>query len=150
MTSDEFWNHFLKETGKSANTTYLESFHFEMTEKLANELLNLVLIGQKKATASSQQYYERQDERIPQPGDYSIVTDWAGEPKCIIETKKVIIQPFQDITFELCSLEGEDDSLESWRAGHRAFFMAEGKELGYNFTEDMPVVFEVFEVVYSN
>ncbi len=48
-----FWKDFLMKTNRSETTTYLEVFHFEMTEKLANELLQLVLIGQKRATSSS-------------------------------------------------------------------------------------------------
>ncbi len=50
---DIFWNAFLKKTSRPETTKYLDIFHFELTEKWANELLRLVLIGQKKATASS-------------------------------------------------------------------------------------------------
>ncbi len=57
---------------------------------------------------------------------------------------------FKDMTFALCSKEGEDDSLESWRNNHISFFTREGKEeCGYEFSEDMPIVFEEFEVVYQ-
>ena len=49
--------------------------------------------------------------------------------------------PFKDITFDICSREGEDDNLQSWQEGHREFFTEEGKELGYEFSEDMPVIF---------
>ena len=52
------------------------------------------------------------------------------------------------MTFDLCRLEGEDDSLDSWRRSHIAFFTAEGEQAGYSFTEDMPVIFEQFRVVY--
>ena len=53
MGIEEFWSKFLQETNREQNTKYIDCFHFELTEKLANELLELVLIGQKKATASS-------------------------------------------------------------------------------------------------
>ena len=65
----------------------------------------------------------------------SIVTDWEGIPKCVIETTNVMIIPFKEITFDICKLEGEDSR--------------EGKELGYTFTEDMPVIFENFKMVFS-
>ncbi len=149
MTIDRFWQDFLEKTGKSADTTYLECFHFELTEKWANELLRLVLIGQKRATASSLKAFEIQGERTPQKGDYSIVTDWDGNPRCVIETTNVTILPFNEITYDICKREGEDDNLESWRKGHTNFFTNEGKELGYEFSEDMLVVFEDFEVVYT-
>lgn len=71
------------------------------------------------------------------------------DPKCVIETTNVRILPFKDVTYDICKLEGEDDSLESWRKGHISFFKEEGKKSGYEFSEEMPVVFEEFEVVYQ-
>ncbi|MFC4386598.1 ASCH domain-containing protein [Gracilibacillus marinus] len=144
-----FWNTFLTETNRPKSTTYLEAFHFELTEKLANDLLHLVLIGQKKATASSLWSYEIEGERLPEVGDLSIVTDWEGNPRCVIETTAVTILPFSEMTYDICKREGEDDTLDSWRNGHIRFYKEEGKMLGYEFSEDMPVVFEDFEVVYS-
>jgi uncharacterized protein YhfF len=146
---EKFWEEFLFNAGKPKNTKYFECFHFELTEKWANELLRLVLIGQKKATASSLWSYEIEGISIPKVGDLSIVTDWEGVPKCVIETIAVNIFPFNEITYDICKREGEDDNLESWRKGHEKFFTAEGKELGYDFKEDMPVVFEDFKVVYK-
>lgn len=148
MTVDEFWNEFLTETGKDKSVKYIESFHFELTEKLANELLELVLSGQKKATSSSLWSFKVNGERIPEVGDYSIVTDWDGNPRCIIETTAVTRLPFKDMTYDICKREGEDDNLESWQRGHKKYFTEEGKVVGYTFTEEMPVIFEDFKVVY--
>lgn len=53
MSVSEFWKEFLKVTNKNKETKYIECFHFELTEKLANELLELVLTGTKRATSSS-------------------------------------------------------------------------------------------------
>lgn len=149
MDKDEFWQEFLDVNNKEYSTQYIECFHFELTEKLANELLFLVLSGKKQATSSSLLAYEIEGSRIPQIGDYSIVTDWEGNPRCVIETTAVTILPFNQITFDICKREGEDDTLESWQKGHRYFFMEDGKELGYEFSENMPVIFEDFKVVFS-
>lgn len=149
MTVQAFWEAFLRDTGRSAEAPCPEAFHFDLTEKWANELLRLVLEGKKRATSSSLTCYELEGERVPAPGDLSIVTDWAGEPHCVIETTQVDILSFRDMTFALCRLEGEDDSLDSWRRSHINFFTAEGREAGYVFTEDMPVIFEQFRVIYA-
>lgn len=146
---DEFWSKFLRETNRDAKTKYLDAFHFELTKKSANELLQLVLSGQKRATASSLWGYEVSGECIPKVGDLSIVTDWDGVPKCVIETTAIIIIPFSEMTYDICKREGEDDSLESWKKGHTKFFTEEGKDLGYEFREEMPVIFEDFSVVYQ-
>jgi len=150
LNIDEFWQGFLKSTNKDLSLKYYECFHFDLDEKSANELLALVLSGKKKATASSLPAYEINGEEIPKVGDYSIVTDWDGNPHCVIETTQVTILPFKEITFDICKREGEDDTLESWQRGHTNFFTEDGKMLGYDFSEDMPVIFEDFEVVYRN
>ncbi len=149
MTKDTFWREFLEKTGKPGNTRYLECFHFDLTEEWANKLLVLVLSGKKKATSSSLWAYEKEGSRIPEVGDYSIVTNWDGTPHCVIETTAVTILPFNEISFEICRREGEDDCLASWQQGHRNFFTEEGKMLGYEFCETMPVIFEDFKVVYA-
>ena len=149
MMIEDFWHRFLIEKRLSPDSTYFDCFHFELTEKWAEELLRLVLLGKKKATASSLYAFEKENLRLPEVGDFSIVTNWAGEPKCVIQTSKVRILPFREMTYDICKLEGEDDTLASWQRGHQRFFTEEGKELGYEFTEDMPVVFEEFEVVYQ-
>lgn len=145
---EAFWQNFLKEHQLDSNLRYLEAFYFDMTKDTANALLELVSSGQKKATASSLYSWEAEGT-MPKAGDYSIVTDWDGNPHCVIKTTKVTTLPFCQIDFELCSKEGEDDCLESWQQSHRAFFTAEGREeLNYEFHEDMMVVFEEFEKVY--
>ena len=149
MTIEEFWLEFLNKTGKDPQTPYLESFHFDLNEKSANELLELVLAGKKRATASSLLAYEKENSRIPQVGDFSIVTDWDNNPRCVIETTAVMICKFKEITFDICKREGEDECLETWQRGHASYFTQDGKALGYEFSEDMPVVFEDFKVVYS-
>ncbi len=125
----------------------LEMWHFAGDENTSNYLLDLVLAGRKRASSSSLEAYRIQDEDIPKVGELSIVTDWNGRPRCVIKTTNVQIIPYRDITFEIAQLEGEDDSLDSWREKHAAFFMREGKELGYEFSEDMGVIFEEFELV---
>lgn len=144
---DVFWKRFLKEKQLSQNTQYLEAFHFEATKEGANHLLELVLSGQKRATASSLSAWIIEGTK-PKVGDYSIVTDWDGKPRCVIQTVHTMELPFREMTYEICKREGEDECLETWQQNHRHFFAADGKELGYEFTEDMMVVFEDFEVVY--
>lgn len=146
---ENYWNKFIKDTGQNSDLKYYDVFHFELTEKLANELLELVLSGVKKATSSCLYQFEHEGNRLPKVGDISIVTDFHDTPKCIIETTKVSIIPFKDITFDICKREGEDDSLESWRFNHIKFFKSLEKELGFEFTLELPVVFEEFKLIYK-
>ena len=145
-----FWNGFLKERKMDPNTSYYESFYFDRSEEAANDLLRLVLNGKKRATASNLISYEAEGESIPQVGDLSIVTDWYGNPHCVIQTTQVSLIPFKDMTYDICKREGEDENLESWRNNHLKYFKADAEEHGFEFSEDMVVVFEDFEVIYTN
>lgn len=129
------------------NIENLEKWHFELTEGACNYLLDLVLKGQKKATASSVLGYQIEGEEIPKEGNLSVITDWDGNPRCVIKTTRVRIIPYKDITFDIAKLEDEDDTLESWRKNHEKFFTEEGKDLGYKFSEEREVIFEEFEVI---
>ena len=143
-----FWQWFLRDTGRAADTPCLDVFHFDLTERWAEELLELVLRGQKRATASSEAGFFSEGLPLPRPGDLSVVVHWDGRPGCVIETRRVPGLRLRAVPFDLARLEGEDDCLESWREKHRRFFQQEGAQLGYAFTPDMTVVFEEFEVVY--
>ena len=125
----------------------LEKWHFELTEDACNSLLDLVLKGQKRATSSSLAAFELGGETMPKEGELSVITDWGGNPRCVVRTKKLHILPYEEITYDLAKLEGEDETLDSWKRSHERFFTREGEMLGYHFSPQMPVVFEEFEAV---
>jgi len=86
---------------------------------------------------------------LAKPGDLSVVTRFSGEPVCVIETRKVTIVPFVEVTAEFAATEGEGDgSLEFWRRAHTAYFGRECKRIGREFSQHMPVVCEEFAVVF--
>lgn len=149
MTTEQFWAEFLRQSGRDESTRYTEAFYFDITEENANALLELVLSGQKRATSSSLKDYEMDGESIPKVGELSIVTDFAGNPRGVIETTAVSIVPFNELTFDIVKREGEDSTLESWRRGHEKFFRACAKRHGYEFTYDLPVIFEEFKLIYK-
>lgn len=125
----------------------MDRWHFADTEQTANQLLKLVLAGKKTATSSSLRGYEKDNAPLPQAGDSSIITFWDGTPGCVVKTTRVRVIPYNEMTYDIVRLEGEDDTLESWQKTHAAFWRAEGQRCGYAFSEDMPVVFEEFEVL---
>lgn len=145
----EYWDGFLKATGRPADTEYYGCFAFGTGKQMADELLALVLSGQKRATTSTVPSYEAEGERLPRVGDLSVVLDGDGAPRCVIETMAITAMPFGDMTYDICKREGEDDTLASWRAGHIKFFSADAVALGYQFNEETPVIFEDFTVVYQ-
>ena len=144
-----FWDGFLAAEPGYADAPLYEAFCFGDSEALADELAGLVLAGTKRATASLLWAYEAEKEALPQPGKLSIMTNWAGNPLCILRTGTVEIVPFEEVSVEFARTEGEGDkSLAYWREAHWAFFSRECANIGRQPEPRMLVVCETFSVVY--
>jgi uncharacterized protein YhfF len=89
-------------------------------------------------------------ESLPETGEYNIILDAGDEAVCITRTTKVDVGRFSQVTADHAHREGEGDrSLSHWRDVHRKFFTQELEAEGLEFSEDMKLVCEEFEVVYS-
>lgn len=144
----EYWQAYLEEHPEAADQ-YDSAWAFGDNPQLADELLELVLKGIKTGTASNYALYEVRGLRLPFAGGHSILLDGGGEPRGIIETVKVEIVPFDEVTAEFAYSEGEDDrSLASWRHEHEKYFKRECESLGRPFDPAMKVVCENFRVVH--
>ncbi len=123
--------------------------YFCADEENANICAELVRTGKKTATCSLEHWYSSEKEPMPQVGNLQVVTNWQGEPVCIIETTKVSTTPFNEVTTEFAKAEGEGDlSLTWWREAHWQFFSAECQQLQIEPSEFMLLVLERFNVVY--
>jgi uncharacterized protein YhfF len=151
MSVKKMWEAYLmsiNETVEVSNKKY-EAWSFGNDEKSANELAKLVKEDKKTSTSSLHCLYLIEDEGLPEKDEYSIILDGNGEAQCIIKTTNVKILPFNEVTEEFAKTEGEGDrTLEYWREVHRNFFCEALINSEKEFTEDMLVVCEEFEVVY--
>jgi uncharacterized protein YhfF len=148
----EFWIKYLEAIGENLDTTNKVStaWYFCDNQKDAMELAQLVKSGIKKATASLYYLYNRAKEPLPKEGEFSVIVDYFGEPQCIIKTTKIDIVPFKNVTEEFAKAEGEGDkSLKYWREVHRDYFTRELKDIRKEFSEEMEVLCEEFELVYK-
>ena len=127
----------------------LDAWHFCDNETDANECAALTLEGTKRATTPSLAWFQKNNQPLPAKGDLNVVTDWSGEAQCIIQTCSVAVVPFSEISEEYARIEGEGDkSLEYWREVHWDYYIRELAEFGMSPAQDMPVVCEMFEVVF--
>jgi uncharacterized protein YhfF len=118
MTAPELWNKFSKEN-TIENTSYEAWCFGDDPDKLAE----LVLSGEKTATSSAELWYTEEGEHMPCVGEYSVILNSKGEAVCIIQTTKVTVVPFDQVTPEHACKEGEGDkSLAYWRVVHEDFF----------------------------
>ncbi len=141
MDASTLWKQFTND----ASLSYTAWQFGAVPDKLAA----LVLKGTKQATTSLYDLYALDQEPLPRLGDYSVILDSRDEAICIIQTTKVTILPFQEVTEVMANIEGEGDrSLAYWREVHLEFFQEEAKAIGKTFNESMLVVFEEFQLVY--
>jgi uncharacterized protein YhfF len=117
------------------------TFKFGDNAELCAELLTLVRSGKKVATCGAKRQYEN-GEPMPEPGRRDIALDWSGKPALVIETLEVVECAFSAVTEEMALAEGEDETLEGWRAGHRQYFERNG-----GFFQEMAVISERFILV---
>ena len=147
---ESFWQSYL--TTLLPGTTLPErydAFFFGADADLADQLGALVQSGLKTATCSLLWEYEAEGETLPAPGQRSIVTTFAGEPLCIIETIEVSVQPFGTVDADFARDEGEGDrSLAYWRAAHTRFFTPLCAALGRELSDDTPLVCERFRAIF--
>ena len=144
MSGKELWDLFSRQFHVAQSSFDAWAFGAE-----PDLLAHLVLSGEKTATASAHPLYALEDEPIPEVGEYSVILDSREEALCVIRTTKVTLIPFCDVPASHAYKEGEGDkSLAYWRRIHAAFFTQCMAEAGLEFTPEMIVVCEEFEVVF--
>jgi uncharacterized protein YhfF len=144
-----FWQSFVQSQAEDPTPHFFEAFHFDDNERSANELAQLVLAGRKQATAGLVWSFEAASVALPKVGDLSVVTNWDKTPLCIIETQRVDIVAFDEVSEEFAATEGEGDgSLQYWQEAHRAYFARECQRIGRSPEAKMPVVCECSKVIF--
>ncbi|MCL6266847.1 ASCH domain-containing protein [Flagellimonas myxillae] len=144
------WGDFLDAHLEFASEDAPKVIHFCDNEKDANTCAELVCKDIKRATSHSLLGLQYRKERLPQIGDFAVVTDWAGKAKCIIRTTSVKLVPYFAIHAEHARLEGEGDkSLDHWQKTHWDYYTRELSEFKRTPRESMIVVFERFEKVFQ-
>ena len=144
MTPQEIWNKY-KQIPPSIGDE-IDAWAFGVEPDL---LADLVLRGEKTATASAYDLYTLEAESLPQEGTFDVILDSHNQAVCIVEITKVSVQPFNQVSADHAYKEGEGDkSLAYWRQVHEDFFKDWLGEAGLTFTPDSKVVLEEFRKVY--
>ncbi len=119
-----------------------ETFVFGDNRTLCDLLLSLVRDGRKQATCGALRDFGQDKEPMPEIGRRDIALDWEGAPALVIESTEITIRRFCDVDADFALAEGEDETLEGWQAGHRAYFERNG-----GWQSDMELVCERFRMI---
>jgi uncharacterized protein YhfF len=149
---EAFWARFLStldaDPGPSPPLTMVTFFGDSV--ELANELIELVVRGPKRATAAATVEFEPAGEPIPVVGDRWVACDGAGRPRVVLRTTDVRIGPLSSVDEAFAWDEGEGDRTRAdWLRGHSDYFRRALPRLGETFHDEIEVVFERFELEYA-
>lgn len=147
MTPEQhvFWDRFCASSGVTGEPFDVDQFGD--SPAMADELIALILAGEKRATCALKRWYEEGGGpgRLPRVGDLSLALDGSGAPRAVIRTTEVRVGPVSSVDAAFAHDEGEGDkSLEYWLRAHRAFFRREAAREGFEYSDDMDAVFERF------
>ncbi len=145
--TDAFWRAFARHAGLSAADYQVVAFGDGAA--MATELAALVVAGTKRATASLRRDYA--DGRLPLPavGDFVVVVDGAGAPRCIWRTTEIEIKPLHTVDARFAWDEGEGDrTRDDWLAMHRRYFTRQAEREGFAMHDAIETVFERFTVLW--
>lgn len=144
MTPKEMWQAYRKINPAIGDK--IDAWAFGV---FADQLADLVLRGEKTATASAYDLYKLENEPLPQAGTFDVILDSQGRAVCIIKITKVSVVPFCQVSADHAFKEGEGDkSLGYWRQIHKELFTAWLAEVGLEFSQESGVVLEEFHKVY--
>ncbi len=116
---------------------------------VADELLALVLAGEKTGTSTAVAELAATGEPHPRVGDLSILLDGAGHPRALIRTTSVRRSRLADVDEAFAASEGEDGrNLASWRREHERYWRRTLAGTGVDVDDELEVLLETFEVLY--
>ena len=146
----EMWNDFTELNPEFKKDGLPESSYFHNNEADAHRLAELVSIGKKKAGSNLYYWYEEANADLPKIGTKSIVTDFDGKARAIIETKRVDTIPFNQISKEYAEMDMGTtiEPLKKWKKAHWDFFANAMEQSGEKPTEEMLIVCERFETIW--
>jgi histidinol-phosphate aminotransferase len=123
-------------------------YPWSSTPILADLWLGLILHGNKRSTAHPVLQHELGGDPPHSVGDYSIVLDGFARPACVLRTTSVEIKPFCEVDEAFVRAESEGGGIVAyWKVGHWASYEPYCALGGVEMSEDVPMVYEYFELI---
>ena len=147
MTSSEFWQKTKAALKLQDDESFAGELGFEARGFAGTEKIAALLAEKKRAAFSTYAVYAIDNEILPVSGEFYIVKNAEEEAVCAIQIQRVEILPFNEVPWTLAALEGEDENLQEWRERTREILEEESEIIGYEFREDIKLVFMEFKIV---
>lgn len=117
------------------------------TAELCERLNGYVLARQKTGVFS--QLEDFPGGRLPEAGDYAVLVNFSDEPRGLIRYDECTVLPFHAVGAEHVAVETAAlRDVAAWRRFHRNYWEPVLVARGEAYSEDMPIVFQRFTVLY--
>lgn len=145
---EKYWHKYTEENHLTLETPDFWMFG-DGSKELADELANLVLLGKKTGTCATKESYIVEKENVPEVGQHDIILNGDSKPVAIIKYTKIQEIPMNQVSEEFAISEGEGDlSYDYWYKEHEKFFINEFKNYRLNYTPEIMLICQTFEVVF--
>lgn len=117
---------------------------------ICETLLGLITSGQKTGV------FSRPEELAaagltPHTGDYVVLTDITGRPRCLVQMQECRLLKFSEVRAEHTATESPAArDLEAWRGIHRRYWTPMLAAEGIEFTDAVPVLFQRFRLLFAD
>jgi uncharacterized protein YhfF len=146
-----YWEKYLSTLPESErHQHYFEANSWGNSDELADRIASLIVSGVKTTTSSLLWSQQKHQWTIEQAGDKSIVLNSQKTPVCIVETVQIFIKPFNEVDAEFVYNYGEGDrTLNFWHQNIWEYYQQECAKLGREAEENMPMICQMFKVIYK-
>lgn len=122
----------------------LRSIEFGTPGESRENLVNLILYGNKRATAGLLKEYEEEGEPIEHVGEFLAMIDNNGDHVGTLQVTRVEVLRFIDVPDEFALAEAEGDlNAEDFRRSHLAFWT----RVGESVDDETPIVTIYFNLL---
>ena len=149
--TDHFWNLVCSEKTISVSDYHCLTFGNPKYQDYSDHITELAINGVKRATAHLTLDFELNNVARRLQGDYWMILWEDLSPAVVVELVKVEERVFRDVPAEFAAREGEGDgSLAFWKDTHEEYFKLQLKDWGKEWSDELTVVLESFDVVMAN
>ena len=148
---EAFWSKVCKIHGISNDNYHTKTFGDPRYAEYGNHVTELAIAETKRATAHLALDFELNQVARRKTGDYWIILWEDFSPACVLHLVNVEVRPFKDVDAAFAAREGEGDgSLEYWKRIHEEYFKLQLADWGNDWSDDLPVVLESFDLLMVN
>ena len=144
----DFWGAFLEQTDTPETTVMTDVTYFGASEEESVAVLEQLLAGEKTAVGHCIPSYLATRRRMPRIGDYTMVTDFYGNPCCIFHTVDVTIAPMPEIPEPLRRKESPLLTPEEWLTRKQEECRELAKKTKFHYHDEIPLLLETVELVF--